>query len=87
MKLNPNVLEVGTCRKDLWSPLGQAKGTGGPALVPATGLRSPCDQAWPRSLSGRARVRMAAQEQIQGVKLGISWGPSHKVGEAMDLYI
>lgn len=59
MKLNPNVLELGTCRKDLWSPLGQAKGTGRPALVPTKGLRRPVTTALSRNIPGRGRVRMA----------------------------
>lgn len=80
MKLNPNVLEVGTCRKDLWSPLGQAKGTGRPALVPAMGLMRPVTTAWPRNIPSRGRVRMAGREQMRGVKLGISRGPVMKRG-------
>lgn len=66
-------------------PLGQAKGTGGPALVPAMGLRRTVT-SWPRSIPGRARVRMAGQEQIQGVKPQISQSPVPK-REVMDLYV
>ena len=86
MKLNPNVLEVGTCRKDLWSPLGQAKETGGPALGPAMGFR--------RSVTKPGLGTFQAerdQNGISGADIGCEAGHLQrsrpKAGAMMDLWI